>query len=500
MSYGYSGPLGWLKIKTGGGGSGGAISSGATGGNFFNIGGTVFPTTGQTRWETPDHTTQYLLIGYDGANVIYHKDGTQSAAGNSHTFTGRNVKAYLWQFNSERAANTDAAFQAFVTGDSVDRIQINADGTITWGSGSATRDCRIERTGTGTLNFRAGPITNSFMLDGSGGSETNVVCGKQAALATNATDGFLHIASCAGTPTGTPTAYTGKTPVVFDSTNRIWYAYLGGAWRDLTNLPTTITYAINVERAATTDPTFQCHVTGDSVERYQVNADGTLTWGSGSATRDCRIERSGTNQLNFRAGAITNSFMLDSPGGSETNVVCGKQAALATNATDGFLHIPGGAGAPTGTPTAYTGKVPLYYDTTNNQAYVYNSNWKPLGNATSLSRDTTGGNATIPNTDTNIVTYSLGNNNFSAIMVTGNIEIVTGVTSTAQAITVKIKIGTTVKNYTINTLAAVNNHFRALALSAAQTSSATVAISHGAPAADANTTTYVYDLIVWGII
>lgn len=58
----------------------------------------------------------------------------------------------------------------------------------------------------------------------------------------------------------------------------------------------------------------------------------------------------------------------------EGNIVCGP-AALATNATDGFLHIPTCAGAPTGTPTAYTGTLPLVYDSTNNRIYVYDGSW-----------------------------------------------------------------------------------------------------------------------------
>jgi hypothetical protein len=58
------------------------------------------------------------------------------------------------------------------------------------------------------------------------------------------------------------------------------------------------------------------------------------------------------------------------------NIVLGTQAALATNATDGFTYIPTCAGTPTGVPTAYTGKVAMVYDTTNNKFYIYNGAWK----------------------------------------------------------------------------------------------------------------------------
>src|ERR1017187_2136935 len=60
----------------------------------------------------------------------------------------------------------------------------------------------------------------------------NVVIGS-GALATNATDGFLYVPTCAGTPTGTPTAYTGRIPLVFDSTNKYLYFYLSG-WKKST--------------------------------------------------------------------------------------------------------------------------------------------------------------------------------------------------------------------------------------------------------------------------
>ncbi|GAC1503083.1 MAG: hypothetical protein NVS1B10_08090 [Candidatus Saccharimonadales bacterium] len=50
--------------------------------------------------------------------------------------------------------------------------------------------------------------------------------------------------------------------------------------------------------------------------------------------------------------------------------------ALATTATDGFLYIDSGAGIPTGVPTAQTGRIPIYYDSTNNNLYIYNTGWK----------------------------------------------------------------------------------------------------------------------------
>lgn len=52
-----------------------------------------------------------------------------------------------------------------------------------------------------------------------------------AAIATNATDGFLYVATCAGAATGVPTTVTGRVPLVFDSSNGRLYAYYGAAWK-----------------------------------------------------------------------------------------------------------------------------------------------------------------------------------------------------------------------------------------------------------------------------
>jgi hypothetical protein len=67
-----------------------------------------------------------------------------------------------------------------------------------------------------------------FNIDSSG----NVIAGGSVALATTATNGFLYVPTCAGTPTGTPTTVTGMAPIVVNTTNNKLYFYSGGAWRD----------------------------------------------------------------------------------------------------------------------------------------------------------------------------------------------------------------------------------------------------------------------------
>lgn len=54
----------------------------------------------------------------------------------------------------------------------------------------------------------------------------------ETALATTATDGFLYIPTCAGTPTGVPTTLPGTAPIVINTTNNKLYFYSSGAWRD----------------------------------------------------------------------------------------------------------------------------------------------------------------------------------------------------------------------------------------------------------------------------
>src|SRR5512142_248760 len=108
--------------------------------------------------------------------------------------------------------------------------------------------------------------------------------------------------------------------------------------------------------------------TSDNVQiRFAGQKDGEL-WAIGSDIA------SGGATKDFEFFSLVNSkayFRLDANG----NVIVGT-AALATTATDGFLMISSSAGPPTGVPTAYSGRPPIHYDSTNNDLYVYNAGWK----------------------------------------------------------------------------------------------------------------------------
>lgn len=63
-------------------------------------------------------------------------------------------------------------------------------------------------------------------------------------------------------------------------------------------------------------------------------------------------------------------FEADNKGNMQTGL-----PSLAQGATDGFLYIPTVAAAPSGTPTAKTGFVPICFCPADNKIYVYDGGW-----------------------------------------------------------------------------------------------------------------------------
>lgn len=97
---------------------------------------------------------------------------------------------------------------------------------------------------------------------------------------------------------------------------------------------------------------------------------GDYNFASNSTDNSLYINRPSGHDIHFKEANGNSQLTVRRSG----NILIGS-AALATNATDGFLYIPTCPGAPSGTPTAFTGLVAMVFDTTNNKLMIYDGGW-----------------------------------------------------------------------------------------------------------------------------
>jgi hypothetical protein len=132
---------------------------------------------------------------------------------------------YFFGNSNNSSASADARVEASTTsangGDP--KFVLTISGVLNWSIGAdnsaSDQFCISQSDSPGNTN-RLTIDTNGSITVGAG------------SLATTATDGFLYVPTCAGTPTGTPTAKSGYAPIVVNTTNNKLYFYSGGAWRD----------------------------------------------------------------------------------------------------------------------------------------------------------------------------------------------------------------------------------------------------------------------------
>ncbi len=171
-------------------------------------------------------TTNTLLVGSAAAgNATFRFYAKESANGQSASVM-ENSSAGTGAFCGWYAINDVASNVAILklgSGYTTSGL-LSANASLIVGSSGSTviggaADTVIVSGGTATGN-------EWLRLD----ANLNVSIGN-AALATTATNGFFYIPTCAGTPTGTPTAKTGRVPIIVDSTALKFWVYVGGAWK-----------------------------------------------------------------------------------------------------------------------------------------------------------------------------------------------------------------------------------------------------------------------------
>jgi len=193
-------------------------------------------------------------VNLDGGTFVFNESGANKdfrieGDAEAHLF-------YTKASTDQIGLNTSAPIRLLTLGGGKDMLFLNTagDGATNTVLGRVSSNVRTYGGNIGTASFASIEFATDatdwfkgelrFLTNGTDGTDAlqavrmritaqgNIVAGASAALATTATNGFLYVPTCAGTPTGTPTTITGMAPIVVNTTNNKLYFYSGGAWRD----------------------------------------------------------------------------------------------------------------------------------------------------------------------------------------------------------------------------------------------------------------------------
>ena len=198
-------------------GSGTSVGLNVGSGKTLTLGGTLTNSAGTANGVAYLNGSKALT---SGSALVF--DGTNLGLGTSSPGTRLHSKSSLAE--NTRLEGTTARGSGSVFGSFFDPTGRKGY----WGFAASVDDTFfISNEMNAPLFFQTNGVTRASIT-----AAGNFCAGAQSALATTATDGFLYVPTCAGTPTGTPTAITGMAPIVVNTTNNKLYFYSGGAWRD----------------------------------------------------------------------------------------------------------------------------------------------------------------------------------------------------------------------------------------------------------------------------
>jgi len=216
-------------------------------GGFLSVGGTPAASghirlisAGQIATRNNANTSDVALIQSDSSDrVVLNAGNAAPTLNNQHFYPfvdnvydlGTTTGPLKWRtgyFGTSVVStvfNTNAALDLNLQTNGLNQVLVLHTASATRAvslTGSNGGNPAISTTG-GNLAWGAALVANANLRLSHGTS----------ALATSATEGFLHLQSCAGTPTGVPASIpTAQIPTVYDSTNQRIYFY-SGSWRSV---------------------------------------------------------------------------------------------------------------------------------------------------------------------------------------------------------------------------------------------------------------------------
>ncbi len=342
----------------------GALPTGVTAGTVYYVIATGLGTNSFQFSTTPGGSAVNTSGSQSGTHTGYPGYTAAQSIGTNGTSNTGNVWTNIWA----RGTPTESSGADIVVGSGdTNQIFINAQYDTLSNLETTTQ---IVTHGSGLTSFTKNIAAPLFYVSAVGSASAPVVSyssDTNTGLFWPSADNFAFTVGGVEAMRLLPHGTTGKPQLTIGSTSVFGFATLG-----VTNTHSYEAIAVNSPSRASGSPNNDAN----GYIRFQDGGNGsTFSFGGyndgGGVHTSKRVIFDAFNSYNLVFSHAAVSYLTVSYQG---NVVIGN-AALATTATDGFLYLPTCAGAPTGTPTSYTGRVACIFDSTNNQLYIYDGGW-----------------------------------------------------------------------------------------------------------------------------